>query len=65
PKKFWQFEAADVTCFRIAHPRTQNGHAVYRDKVIAVTRVWLDLRLSSSLAGLQCNGTHVYKVVIV
>ena len=35
PKKFCQFEAANATCFRIAHPRVQNGNAAYRDKVIS------------------------------
>lgn len=32
--KFWEFEAANATCFRIAHPRATNGHGVFRDKVI-------------------------------
>ena len=32
--KFWEFEAANATCFRIAHPRATNGHGEFRDKVI-------------------------------
>ena len=34
PKKLWEFRAANATCFRIAHPRAQNGHANFRDEVI-------------------------------
>lgn len=32
--KYWEFEAADATCFRIAHPRATHGHREFRDKVI-------------------------------
>lgn len=34
PKKLWQFNAADATCFRIAHPRATHGHGEFRDLVI-------------------------------
>ncbi len=33
-RKFWEFEAADAICFRIAHPRATHGHGEFRDKVI-------------------------------
>jgi len=32
--KFWEFEAGNATCFRIAHPRATHGHGEFRDKVI-------------------------------
>ncbi|MAY41899.1 MULTISPECIES: hypothetical protein [unclassified Neptuniibacter] len=38
PKKMWQFNAANATCFRIAHPRYQNGHAEFRQAVIDVIK---------------------------
>jgi len=34
PGKLWEFEAAGATCYRIAHPRAEYGHAEFRDKVI-------------------------------
>ncbi|MGV0035903.1 MAG: hypothetical protein ACNYPE_13420 [Candidatus Azotimanducaceae bacterium WSBS_2022_MAG_OTU7] len=34
PRKLWEFKASDSTCFRIAHPRYQNGHAEFRQEVI-------------------------------
>lgn len=33
-RKFWEFEAANAICFRIAHPRATHGHGEFRDKVI-------------------------------
>jgi hypothetical protein len=33
-RKYWEFEAADAICFRIAHPRATHGHGEFRDKVI-------------------------------
>lgn len=33
-RKFWEFEAADAMCFRIAHPRATHGHGEFREKVI-------------------------------
>ncbi|QQN49104.1 hypothetical protein [Stutzerimonas balearica] len=32
--KYWEFEAGNATCFRIAHPRATHGHGEFRDKVI-------------------------------
>uniref|UniRef100_UPI003326BD69 hypothetical protein n=1 Tax=Pseudoalteromonas sp. D48-MNA-CIBAN-0056 TaxID=3140417 RepID=UPI003326BD69 len=32
--KFWEFEAGNATCFRIAHPRATHGHGKFRDQVI-------------------------------
>lgn len=32
--KFWEFEAGNATCFRIAHPRATHGHGEFRDQVI-------------------------------
>ena len=34
PGKLWEFEAAGATCYRIAHPRAEYGHAEFRDQVI-------------------------------
>lgn len=34
PKKLWEFQATNATCFRIAHPRATRGHELYRDMVI-------------------------------
>lgn len=34
PGKFWEFEAGNATCFRIAHPRATHGHGEFRDQVI-------------------------------
>ena len=34
PRKLWEFKSANYICFRIAHPRAQNGHAKYRKEVI-------------------------------
>lgn len=34
-KKIWKFNIGDIKCYRIAHPRAQNGeHPKYRDEVI-------------------------------
>ncbi len=32
--KLWEFEAAGATCYRIAHPRAEYGHAEFRNEVI-------------------------------
>lgn len=32
--KLWEFNAANATCFRIAHPRGTSGHGEFRDLVI-------------------------------
>ncbi|MBE0471086.1 MAG: hypothetical protein IBX55_16445 [Methyloprofundus sp.] len=32
--KYWEFEAGNATCFRIAHPRATHGHSEFRGKVI-------------------------------
>ncbi len=32
--KYWEFEAGNATCFRIAHPRATHGHGKFRDQVI-------------------------------
>ena len=32
--KYWEFEAGNATCFRIAHPRATHGHGDFRDQVI-------------------------------
>jgi hypothetical protein len=29
--KYWEFEAGNATCFRIAHPRATHGHGEFRD----------------------------------
>ena len=34
PGKLWEFEAAGATCYRIAHPRAEYGHAEFRDQLI-------------------------------
>ena len=34
PVKLWEFEAAGATCYRIAHPRAEYGHAEFRDQLI-------------------------------
>ena len=34
PGKLWEFEAAGATCYRIAHPRAEYGHAEFRNEVI-------------------------------
>ena len=34
PGKLWEFEAAGATCYRIAHPRAEYGHAEFRDQHI-------------------------------
>lgn len=34
PGKYWEFNAANALCFRIAHPRATHGHGEFRDKVI-------------------------------
>lgn len=38
PKKIWEFSAANTKCFRIAHPRAQHGHAVFRKEVIEIIK---------------------------
>jgi len=43
PKKLWEFRAAEATCFRIAHPRAQHGHAVYRKEVIDKIKDYLKI----------------------
>lgn len=35
PKKLWEFQVANVTCFRIAHPRATRGHELASQPVIA------------------------------
>lgn len=32
--KFWEFDAAEAKCFRIAHPRATHGHGKYRELVL-------------------------------
>ena len=34
PGKLWEFNAANATCFRIAHPRAGYGHQEYKTEVI-------------------------------
>lgn len=34
PKKLWEFYGGGSTCFRIAHPRAEHGHGVFRREVI-------------------------------
>jgi len=34
PGKMWEFQAGEISCFRIAHPRALRGHQQYRTDVI-------------------------------
>ena len=47
PGKLWEFEAAGATCYRIAHPRAEYGHAEFRDQVIERIRASVALRASA------------------